>query len=296
MRSRVRNQLLAAIAAGDQQEVEFIVDKRPDLVDSADSHGNTPLRKAVHAGHEEVVRLLLARGADPLQRNQAGAGLMDAAVRAGSEPIVTMLSSAGCALEPHHAAERGELDVLERMAAEDPSCLERCDHRGGSALHAAARGSRIEVIEWLLQRGADPSCVDRLGVTPLGEAVEVDALAAATTLLEGGANPNGGAGHQGGTALHRAIQRKLPAMVELLLDRGADPELRDVAGKTALHQAAVADHGPILELVLSRRPNLDAVTRKTPKSPYAETALEYAQRTKKVHVAERLEGARLGQG
>ena len=56
---------------------------------------------------------------------------------------------------PHHAAADGSLELLKEMAASDQRLLFKQDHNGWRPLHEAARGGHAEVIEYLLQQGAD---------------------------------------------------------------------------------------------------------------------------------------------
>ncbi|OAP56492.1 hypothetical protein AYL99_09671 [Fonsecaea erecta] len=53
------------------------------------------------------------------------------------------------------------------------------------------------------------------------------------SLAEEGADLNEQAGRYGGTALHAAVWRKRPEIVDILLDAGADPTIRDYNGATA---------------------------------------------------------------
>src|SRR5581483_10574059 len=90
------------------------------------------------------------------------------------------------------------------------------NRRGGTALHDAALGGNVEVINLLLDRGADVDAVDReSGATPLMEAASLARAAAVGTLLE----------------------------------RGANPRLRDHAGKTALDRAHDAEDEQVLKLL-----------------------------------------------
>lgn len=56
-------------------------------------------------------------------------------------------------------------------------------------------------------------------------------------------------------ALHRAAAASATATVDVLLDRGADPNLRDAQGLTAAHHAACNGRQDVLARLLGRIPN-----------------------------------------
>ena len=287
----LRKQLLEAVRGGAAAHVDALLERHPHLADARNAHGNTPVREAIGARRPEVVALLLERGADPLQVNDGGSSLMDAATAAGCRKIAGMLVGRGCPMRAVDAAGLGALADLIGMLDERPDAVRERDRVGGTPLHAAARGNRPAAVRLLLDRGADIGAVNRHGHPPLADAVEADARAAATVLLERGADPGCAAGHFGGTALHRAIANRHQEMARLLLDHGADPSRQDGAGKTALHDAVIAGTAAWVELVLAHRPNLALRTRPGPTQPGDETALDYARRRRKPALIRLLEAA-----
>ncbi len=287
----LRKQLLEAVRRGPAAHVHALLHRHPGLVDARNAHGNTPVREAVDARRPELVALLLDRGADPLQVNDGGSSLMDAATAAGSREIAALLVRSGCRMRAADAAGLGVLDELRRMLDADPSTAGGRDRVGGTPLHAAARGDQPAAVRLLLDRGADIGAVNRHGHPPLADAVEADALAAAAVLLERGADPGCAAGHFGGAALHRAIANRHKEMARLLLDHGADPGRQDGAGKTALHDAVIAGTIGWVRLVLAYHPDLCLRTRPGPTQPGGETALDYARRRRKPALIRLLEAA-----
>lgn len=73
----------AASYAGDGavQQVQWLLDNHA-YIDAESPNGTTPLMMAAQYGSEEVLRLLLAEGADPSLRNSLGLTAIDFAVRA----------------------------------------------------------------------------------------------------------------------------------------------------------------------------------------------------------------------
>jgi tankyrase len=93
-------------------------------------------------------------------------------------------------------------------------------------------------------KGADVHFADKNGVTALHHAVRFRSPAAVKTLIEHGANVNQQCRRNGSTPLHRALTqtgapgtagraRAAAEIVQLLLEAGADPSIRNKMGKRA---------------------------------------------------------------
>ena len=173
--------------------------------DAAMSDGTTALQLVARHADRDIVNLLVARGADVSRANLAGVAPLAAAAGSGDESIVEILLQHGA---PVDAAST----------------------RGWSALHHAIARDRPVIAGRLLDWGANPDGQDVLGTTPVLLAAAACEQCVAM-LLDRGADINR-QNHQGMTPLMVAAQNGRQSTIELLLQRGADPGLRDESGRT----------------------------------------------------------------
>lgn len=276
-RSTGRTRLLAAIERGDLDAVRAQVEAEPGLLDRPSWTGDTPIGKAVEVGRAEVVRWLLARGADVAQENRAGAGLMRRAAFAGATEVGRVLAEHGLPFGPAEAAGLGWATELEALIAEDPGARDLETSGGFRPLHLAAVAGQRSTAAVLVAAGAavDPRTVN--GQTPAALCVlrcpEARQVGVLEVLLEAGADADGPCGHGGERLLHHAIAARRRVLVQMLLGRGADVNRLGPAGRSPLHLAAATGSRSMVELLLAHGADRTARSRDRD-----ETALDYARR------------------
>jgi len=142
------------------------------------------------------------------------------------------------------AIQSGDIATVERLLTEGAD-LEGTGEKGPTPLAIAAAFDRLEMVQLLLDGGADVNARNGAAVfagayCPNPEALEL--------MLERGADPNvsstvdrgNGASTSGYTALMRATRLGRSENVRLLLEAGASVNAVDGDGRTALHHAAAA--------------------------------------------------------
>lgn len=169
-----------------------------------------------------------------------------------------------------------------------------CRHpEGATPLHVSVALNRVEMVQLLLVRGANPNLLDQHEQTPLQLLAEIDSpnAAIATLLLAAGAQPDIGvacvlgdsdqvqailaenpaaihlgAGVRREAPLHRAAAHGHTAITTLLLEAGADVQAGNQRKMTPLHWAAAHQHGGVVEVLLQHgaNPNVQADFGATP--------------------------------
>ena len=194
------DRLLEAAANGDLAGIATAISGGAN-VDARDERGRTPLMVATEARQTDAVRALLAAGADIDLRDDkqdnpflyAGAeGLLDIlklANEAGADPAITNRYG-GIALIP--AAERGHVEVVRYLLGESDVDVDHVNRLGWTALLEAILLSdggprHQEIVELLIEHGADVDLADRDGVRPLAHARARGHTATATLLEAAGA-------------------------------------------------------------------------------------------------------------
>jgi uncharacterized protein len=146
--------------------------------------GCTPLFRATQAGDMEVIRALLANGANP-NINAMGftpfllAAGVNPAGRGGGAPNTTLLD-----LMIQHGADVNAQVTGTRTYSMRISYHPPPDKEGASALHEAVQTGRTDMVRYLLEKGANPELVDGNGKKP------IDLVAAGG---DGGGRGRGGA-------------------------------------------------------------------------------------------------------
>ena len=175
---------------------------------------------AIEAGDDARVDTLLE--ADPefaSSRDASGVSALMRALYRFDKPLIETVKRRVDALDVFEAAAFGDVDRLTELLSDEPSLVTSYSGDGFTALHFAAFFGRFEAAALLIERGA-----------------EVDAF---------------GRGWMTGTAMHSAVSRLQSDVVRILLEAGANPNVRQSAGWTPLHSSAANGDVASVELLLA---------------------------------------------
>lgn len=140
------------------------------------------------------------------------------------------------------AVRKGDRDAVEARLSEGA----RLDSKT-PVLVAAVRGAGdLELLKWLVSRGAGIDVADDAGRTPLSWAAGSGADDQVAYLLGRGADPTA-ADQLGRRPLHFAVFSGDEKVVQLLLSASADVNAQDSLGTTPLMYACAKNHGEIVQ-------------------------------------------------
>ena len=212
------------------------------------------LIEAVKAGDASRVRELAPQHPDA--RDENGVSALMLSRYHGTPPEVTAaLRDARPEIDVFEAATLGDTQRLRELLDADASLAHAWSPDRATALHFAVFFGQPETAALLVERGADVHAVSPTfgDVTPLHSAAAASANRTELVhlLLEAGADPNARQG-AGFTALHEAAQNGDAAVATDLLDRGADPGAATDDGRTALSIAEEQGHEDVAALLRQR--------------------------------------------
>jgi ankyrin repeat protein len=212
--SKGETALHSAASQGLEQTVQLLLEHCAD-VNVQDLNGIAPLHLAVINNHEQAARVLLEKGADPKLQTRSGKTALHFA--APHLSLIDLLLSYGAELEV--VDSKGWTVLFEAVASWKPattvlhlielgSAVDRVDNQGNTLLHLVNRHAGSGLVRMLCDRGVNVNSQNTTGYTPL-----------------------------------HIVAEGYNVIVGILLDYGADPNIRDSNGRTALHKAAAWSNG-----------------------------------------------------
>lgn len=196
----------------------------------------TPLSIAIKLGYTDIVRLFLAKGADPNLKDSKGVTPLGLALLTNNLDAVKILLNSGA-------------DPNERVG------------QISFPLNIAINRGQVEAVRDLLEAGARPNEIT--GQSPLFDAIYKNNFEIIKLLLDYGADPNL-KDKKGNTPIDIAIENESNEIIKLLLDHGANKDMKNLEGVTPLGKAIINDDVEAARLLLQSGANPNEMMNMAP--------------------------------
>jgi ankyrin repeat protein len=270
------------------------------------------LHTAARHGHSGVVQLLLDNGfAEKDQKNDENlTPLMVAATEGWTKVVEILVNTVGVTVEGEDfsrtplscAAENGHADVVELLLDSGKASIDHQDELGHSPLWLAAANGHTKIVLLLIKRDANLELKDLEGRTPLACAVRKQYPDIVRELLDKGANVD----TQDNTRktplmdacmdtwdysyleVRDATDKRNPdkkvskAIASMLLDAGANLEIKDEEGMTVLAHIASFREPVMIDILLAKGADVNS------QDAYGRTPLMRSPQRRTITVASKL--------
>ena len=225
-------------------------------VNAVDKQHGSPLQLAARMGHTTIAHHLVGAGADiELPRSEHEPTVLFTALYGKHQDVAQLLLRNGACHNIVNdraetplivAASKGCMAVVQKLLQLGVNV----NIEGGKALQAAANGQNWQIVELLVQSGANVNFNDKSGGNALQAAAVYDNYQIVKLLLESGADANSGNGGNHSNALQAAFAGENRQIVELLLLSGANVNSEKIKRGTALQAAARRGNEQAVRLLL----------------------------------------------
>ena len=219
-----------AVRNNDLTQIDRLIRAGAD-VKAANRYGITPIYLACQNGSAAAVARLLKAGVSANATANYGETALMTCARTGNVDAAKVLIEAGASVDAIESWH-GETALMWAAAERHPEMIEALIKAGADV------NARSTVVQWERQRTFEPrdKWLPPGGLTPLHFAAREGCVACVTTLLDHGADINV-IDPQGNSALLLALINGHYDAAGTLIDRGIDLTLADDTGQTALYAA-----------------------------------------------------------
>ncbi|KAF4968988.1 hypothetical protein FSARC_3642 [Fusarium sarcochroum] len=222
-----RSALMIASEQGHMAIVELLLEQGAQL-HLRDIEGRTALMQACVGGRQGILELYIGKGADPsLEDNNGDNTVMLASIH-GHATILSLLlemgndpdlSGTGAALS--RASKQGHAAIVKLLLEHRAAASGLKPYSYGAPILEAISGGHENVLESLLDAGADMEAQDKDGDTPIFFASRQGNTTLVRKLIESGADFNSPGSRDGKTPIMVAQFNNHKHVVQLLRDNGA---------------------------------------------------------------------------
>ena len=207
--------------------------------------------QAIQEGNIDTVKTCLLENPSLINtKTEQGLSVLLLAMYYRKNDIVNILLEKKNEYDFFEAAASGRLDFVKKHLENQPEILNQFAVDGFTALGLSCFFNQKEIASFLLQKGADPNIASNndFKVAPLHSAAAISQIEIVNILLQNGANVNAKQS-SGVTALHSAAHNGATDIVKLLLQNGADKKAKTEDGKSVLDFAKEGNFTEIINLL-----------------------------------------------
>ncbi len=246
------------------KDLEKEIEVRPDKIEVKNSYGDSPLYYSCSLGQTAIVILLLHCGANIHEKHKYhGYTALHKACEKGFIDIVKLLISKNANVLDkttdgentlHIAAENGHINVVSALLDAGVN-INDTGNGGNTALHLAAQKGHLSIVKLLLERGAYSHETDDEGHSTLYKACSEGHVDVVNLLIESRCDVNTKS-YDKTTALHAAAVHGHTNVIDILLDHGANIDEQSRDNSTPMHVACRFGHKEVSLLLIQRGCNV----------------------------------------
>lgn len=254
---------------GNLELMKLLLAKGADVHSRSAPQADTPLIIATRAGHASIVRILLDHNAGVNGKNAHSETAMLEACKYGYSEITKLLLAKGASL---NIPDAESYDIWQYGVGHSrPDCIIPAPSRhkeyktsgGNTAFEYALKYERYDILQLLLD--ADPaSALSGKALVPLPFAAKINNVLILLLLLRYGADVNA-RDKFGRTALYWAVTNDCEEMTSILLDEAPEIDASDENGLTPLHIAAQSASPNVLRQLIRNGASLSLTAKSTGK-------------------------------
>ena len=260
-----------AVTSGTSSQVALVLDTQPSLLNDKDSERQLPIHRAARAGKDDAVSVLLQRGADVESADDQGNTALMYAACYNQKQAARILLQNGAKIRAvnkqgwapiHFATSFCDQPTMAEVLLEEGASIEEKTSVGDTPLHRACFNGKVEVVKYLISRGAEIDSHCDGEITPMLKAVRWQHFSTVEVMIEAGCDLRTKSKDAGLTPLLcAATWTNNTALVDLLLRRGASIEEQDNQGVSVVGRAALNAKDAVFRFLLEKGADVNARDR-----------------------------------